>query len=190
MSGLSTYADNAKKYLNAHKNVKSWLSTIGIVFAAMVAMWIVMSCFIFCSVVQSGSMENTLFKGDYVIAPRVHPLSMVAPKRGDVVFFKWRSDSFHVYVKRIIGMPGDRVIISGNNIMVNDKVLHESYVKGVMKSKGSSIWHVPAGKYFVLGDNRNNSADSRFAKDVYVDFNNILACRGVDFSMKGVRFLE
>lgn len=190
MNSLNAYVDNAKNYLNTHKAVKSWLSTVGIVVAAMVAMWVVMSCFIFCSVVQSGSMENTLFKGDYVIAPRVHPLSMVAPKRGDVVFFKWRSDPFHVYVKRIIGMPGDRVIISGNNVMVNDKVLKEPYVKGVMKPKGSSIWHVPAGKYFVLGDNRNNSADSRFATDVYVDFNNILACRGVDFSMKGVKLLE
>jgi signal peptidase I len=82
------------------------------------------------------------------------------PKRGDTVVFKYPLNPSEDYVKRIIGLPGDKVEVRGGLVYVNDKALTEPYIKEApLANYGPRV--VPPDSFFVMGDNRNNSSDSR-----------------------------
>ncbi len=110
--------------------------------------------------IESESMKNTLFPGDRVV---VNKLSywMDPPQRGDIVVFDPPFDSSAPYIKRVIGLPGDEVSISTDGVTVNGVPLIESYVQSDMFVYGSDTWIVTEDKFFMLGDNRDNSSDSR-----------------------------
>jgi signal peptidase I len=82
------------------------------------------------------------------------------PKRGDVVVFQSPTDPDRDFIKRIIGLPGDKVEIRDGVVYVNDEPLTESYTQGVTNCP-CGPWEVPEDHYFVLGDHRSNSSDSR-----------------------------
>ena len=82
------------------------------------------------------------------------------PERGDVIVFRYPRDPSRDFIKRIIGVPGDSVSISDGVVSVNGKVLDESYINGGANSEMEALV-VPEGSYFVMGDNRPNSSDSR-----------------------------
>lgn len=118
--------------------------------------------------IPSSSMENTLMVGDRVMGFRLAYL-FSEPKRGDIVMFDFPDDESLLYVKRIIGLPGETVTIEDGKVYINGskKPLEEDYVKEVpVGSYGT--FEVPEGHYFMLGDNRNVSADSRKWKNKYV----------------------
>lgn len=123
--------------------------------------------------IPSGSMENTIMPGDRVITTRLSPRP-IALRRGDIVVFKdpanWLANEGATHnsdrlIKRLIGLPGDTVECAGNGapIVINGVPIDESaYLKpGVEPSRSAFSVTVPAGRLFVLGDNRANSADSR-----------------------------
>jgi signal peptidase I len=83
------------------------------------------------------------------------------PDRGDVVVFESLSRSDRDFIKRIIGLPGDEVEIHDGLVYINDEPLDEPYIRGTTTCSGKCSWVVPEDHYFVLGDNRNNSSDSR-----------------------------
>jgi signal peptidase I len=91
-----------------------------------------------------------------------------APKRGDVVVFRSPVPPHRYFIKRIIGIPGDTVQIDGvsGRVYVNGRPLEEPYVQGKTRcsfsGNGCGPWVIPPGHYFVLGDNRENSTDSRY----------------------------
>lgn len=126
------------------------------------------------AVIPSGSMENTLQIEDRVFGLRLAYL-FSEPERGDVVMFDYPDDESVLYVKRVIGLPGETVeIIDGKVYIWNDETgedktqLTESYVKETpVGSYGP--YHVPEGSYFMLGDNRNSSWDSRKWENKYVE---------------------
>jgi signal peptidase I len=93
-------------------------------------------------------------------------------KRGDIVVFKYPKDPSKVYIKRLIGLPGDIVEIRGEEVWVNGSKLSEPYVDARMnwshRSQPSVV--VPAHSYYVLGDNRDNSSDSRIWGSVPEEF--------------------
>ena len=134
--------------------------------------------------IPSGSMMDTLLVGDYILVNKflygpelpftdTHLPGLRAPQRGDIIVFKYPQDEKRDFIKRIIGVPGDTVQVRGNQVFVNGKALDEPYVKA-----GSSRPHlgaqfcgyafgceptvVPPESYFVMGDNRDNSQDSRY----------------------------
>ena len=85
-----------------------------------------------------------------------------AIERGDVVVFRYPRDPSKSYIKRIIGVSGDRVLIEDGRVWVNGKMLHESYVPDEFRDERSfAEYKVPPGAFFVLGDHRNLSSDSR-----------------------------
>ena len=88
------------------------------------------------------------------------------PKRGDIIVFRYPEDENLDYIKRIIALSGDRVRIRGDKVYVNGEFLDESYTRYVEGSyRGDYIYDdvvVPEGHFFVLGDNRDNSRDSRY----------------------------
>jgi signal peptidase I len=108
--------------------------------------------------VDSFSMEPTLFKGDYVVVNKLS-YKIGSPERGDIVVFRYPPSPDEQYIKRVVGLPGDRIHISDGEVFVNDDLLIEPYLGVSTKSGGD--WVVPEDSLFVMGDNRNNSSDSR-----------------------------
>ncbi|MDD4578927.1 MAG: signal peptidase I, partial [Anaerolineaceae bacterium] len=103
------------------------------------------------------SMQPTLKQG-YLLLVNKMAYKLGEPKYGDIIVFHYNGDKQEDYIKRVIGLPGDKVDISGGVVRVNGNALTEPYIMEVPNYSGS--WTVPAGKLFVLGDNRNHSSDS------------------------------
>ena len=108
--------------------------------------------------VDGSSMVPTLTDGQFVMVNRL-AYKFSEPKHGDVVVFHYPRDPQQEYIKRIIGLPGDKVEINNGHVYVNGQQLIEPYIAAAPRSQGE--WTIPAGEIFVLGDNRNNSQDSR-----------------------------
>ncbi|MBN1877806.1 MAG: signal peptidase I [Anaerolineae bacterium] len=108
--------------------------------------------------VQSISMEPTLHEGQYLIVSRVS-YWFHDPERGDIVVLDPPNGQSTIpYIKRIIGLPGDSVEARDGRIWINGVALNEPYISGPPAYKNR--WTIEEGKFFVLGDNRNNSSDS------------------------------
>ena len=108
--------------------------------------------------VDGSSMVPTLNDGQFVMVNRlVYKYS--DPDHGDVVVFHYPRDPEQEYIKRIIGLPGDTVTIDNGHVYLNGQQLNEPYIAASTRTTGE--WQVPGDHLFVLGDNRNNSQDSR-----------------------------
>jgi signal peptidase I len=115
--------------------------------------------------VMGESMKNTLQNNDFLVASkidyRLHP-----PERGDIVVFIPTNSPNQDYIKRIIAVPGDHLRIEHAQVFINGHLLKEDYLPE--KWTWSDTWRngeeqvVPPDEYFVMGDNRNHSTDSRF----------------------------
>lgn len=123
--------------------------------------------------VPSGSMETTIMTGDRVIANRLAYLKS-SPERFDVVVFKYPDDESRNFVKRVIGMPGEVVEIKGGQVYINNSPLDDSSYVNEHPEGDYGPFVVPAFHYFVLGDNRNDSHDSKNWEHPFVDEHKIL----------------
>ncbi len=133
--------------------------------------------------IPSGSMMDTLLIGDYILVnkflygPEIpftdrHLPGLRSPEHGDIIVFKYPNDETRDFIKRIIGVGGDTVQVRDNRVWLNGKLLDEPYVvPGAFRSTpsthcgylyGCEPLAVPPGSYFVMGDNRDNSQDSRY----------------------------
>lgn len=115
------------------------------------------------TVVVGHSMENTLSDGDSLIVDKIS-YRFKDPQRFDIIVFPFEYKEETYYIKRIIGLPGEKVRIDNEGkIYINGEVLEESYGIETIKDPGTAIDEVTLGdgQYFVLGDNRNHSSDSR-----------------------------
>lgn len=112
--------------------------------------------------VSGESMENTLDDGDQLIVDKL-TYRFHDPERFDIIVFPFRYKDNTYYIKRIIGLPGETVQIVDGEIYINDELLEESYGREVMQDAGLAAEPITLGddEYFVLGDNRNYSSDSR-----------------------------
>ena len=112
--------------------------------------------------VSGSSMESTLSHGDNLIVDKI-TYRFASPKRYDIIVFPFRYKENTYYIKRIIGLPGETIQIQDGSIYINGEILSESYGREVMKSSGLAEEPIVLGEdeYFVLGDNRNDSTDSR-----------------------------
>ena len=112
--------------------------------------------------VSGDSMKNTLNDGDHLIVDKI-TYRMREPVRYDIIVFPFRYKENTFYIKRIIGLPGETVQIAGGEIYIDGEILKESYGREVIKDPGIAESPIELGEdeYFVLGDNRNESSDSR-----------------------------
>lgn len=118
--------------------------------------------------VSGESMESTLEDGDNLIVDKIS-YRLGEPKRYDIIVFPFRYDPGTFYIKRIIGLPGETVRIDREGkIYINDQILNEAYGREIIKESMIGIAEMPItlgeDEYFVMGDNRNHSADSRTAE--------------------------
>lgn len=138
------------------------------------AVFIMYSVFIMGNVVPSGSMESTIPTNSYLISLRTDYWNK-SPSRGDIVVLRKDNGEKTLYVKRIVGEPGDTVEIKSGITYINGEVYKEPWLKETPENKNFGPYEVPEGKYFCMGDNRNNSLDSRYWDTPYVSEKNILA---------------
>ncbi len=159
-------------------------------YAEAIAIAIILALVIRTVVVQaftipSGSMMDTLLIGDYILVnkfiygPEIpftdsHLPGLRTPTRGDIIVFKYPQDERRDFIKRVIGTPGDIVQVRGHTVFVNGRALVEPYIKITEPLLPQSQpgycgyayacdpTRVPADSYFVMGDNRDNSQDSRY----------------------------
>lgn len=112
--------------------------------------------------VTSESMEPTLYKGDYLIGTKIFK----DVERGDIVGFRYPVDRNLIIIKRVIGLPGEKVSIKNGKVYIDGSPLEEDYIKYEWtRYKDGYEFEVPDGCYFMMGDNRNWSLDSRFWAD-------------------------
>ena len=223
------------------KNKNSLISNIKSILLAVFIALIIRSFFAEPFNIPSGSMKPNLLVGDFIFVSKwsygfsKHSLPFSIPlipgkifsklpERGEVVVFKTPEDNRTDYIKRVIGLPGDRIQIIGGKIIINDNLIFRkrlndfidtdknSSVKRIRKYKeyffnkeievldlmdqgivdNTMIYIVPEGHFFVMGDNRDNSQDSRFTNVVgYIPIENLIGkAQFIFFSLENSRFLE
>jgi len=111
--------------------------------------------------IPSGSMEPTLTVHDRIIVNKI-VYRFSEPDRGDIVVFKYPRDPSRDFVKRLIGKPGDKVEIKNSRVYVNGSEIPEKYLPAGLKYPNQTFSPVPENQYLMLGDNRENSQDSRY----------------------------
>lgn len=117
-------------------------------------------------IVSGASMEPTFSSGDYLIIDQLS-YRFEKPDRKDVVVFRYPNNPSKFYIKRVIGLPGETIEISDNTVTVfnqdypNGRKLEESYITAARDSEETETYDLDDDEYFVLGDNRQSSADSR-----------------------------
>lgn len=131
------------------------------------AMFVVMYLFLFQPhQVRGNSMYPNLHDNDYLLTDKI-TYQLREPKRGDTIIFRAPKNEEYDYIKRIVGLPGDTVRVNDGKIYVNDELLTEDYLSSDSFTYGGRFWKenqsipVPEDQYFVLGDNRSHSSDSR-----------------------------
>ena len=126
--------------------------------------------------VDGSSMENTLTNGDNLIVDKIS-YRIHDPQRFDIIIFPYQYQENTYYIKRIIGLPGETVYINdAGEIYINGKLLEEDYGLDTIQNPGLASEPITLGEdeYFVMGDNRNNSTDSRFASVGEIKRQNII----------------
>jgi signal peptidase I len=141
-------------------------------FTETLAMTFIVFLFLVTFVVQGykvyGScMEPNLRTGERLLGNKF-VYRFEHPSRGDIVIFKYPADPRKTFIKRIVGLPGDTVQIDSGKVFINGEQLREGYVKNLAHGDFSPET-IPSGYVFVLGDNRDESNDSRYWGDLPLD---------------------
>lgn len=111
--------------------------------------------------VEGPSMQPGLHTDEYVLVNKVAYLFQ-APGRGDIIVFHYPHDTTQDFIKRIVGLPGDTVKTDQTHVWVDGVLLKEPYIQEAINPNPPTSWKVPPDDYFVLGDNRRVSDDSRY----------------------------
>jgi signal peptidase I len=156
-------AEPAASFRSTLWSAATWLRDL--VFSVLIA--VVLIVFIYQPVkVEGTSMMPTLTDQERIFINKfTYRFGLGGIERGDTVVFWYPQDPSKSYIKRVIGTPGDRIRVEGGQVYVNGQALAESYVPS--ENRDYTSWRdgqeqvVPDGRYFVLGDHRNQSSDSR-----------------------------
>ena len=159
-----------EKKTSAKAEVLSWIKVIisAIIIALFVDFVIIAN-----AVVPTGSMESTIPAGSRIMGLRLY-YNFNEPERGDIVIFKYPDDEKVDYLKRIIGLPGETVEIVSGKVYIDGELLDEPYLDEE-PTGDFGPYQVPEDSYFMLGDNRAVSKDSRYWTNTYVHRDKIIA---------------
>lgn len=126
-------------------------------------------CLIFSTIivfiyVDGSSMEPTIHNKDVLLVNKLS-YKFNSAKSGDIIIFPYKGLQQKTYIKRVVAVPGDKIDFVDNKIYINDECLEEKYIYEDMEQMGDIQFPVviPENYYFVMGDNRNHSADSRYS---------------------------
>ena len=155
--------EKKKEDKNWKKEIIGWIKSIAFAFAIY---FIATNTLIANAVVPTGSMENTIMTGSRIIINRLAYLAE-EPERGDVISFWFPDNEEENYLKRIIALPGETIEGKDGKIYINGEELEEDYIKEV-SYVDFGPYTVPQESYFVMGDNRKTSKDSRYWVNKFV----------------------
>lgn len=159
--------DNVKKQI---KEILAWILTIAL---AIVAAKAINKYVIIKAEVPTGSMENTIQVDDCILGLQLAYI-FSEPERGDILIFPWPDNPEVTYVKRVIGLPGETVEIKEGYVYIDGEPIEEPYLKEEMYGEFGP-YVVPEGCYFMMGDNRNSSQDSRRWTNTFLKEEDIMA---------------
>lgn len=110
--------------------------------------------------VKGASMEPSFFDHEYLVIDEIS-YRFKEPVRGDIIVFRYPRDPKQYFIKRIVGLPGETVQITGNQVFINGERVEEEYLAEGEQTRGEIVVTLQTDEYFVLGDNRSFSLDSR-----------------------------
>ncbi|MDR7865423.1 MAG: signal peptidase I [Sporomusaceae bacterium] len=155
------------------EEIKDWVISILI---AVVLAFFIRYFIVELYMVEGPSMRPTLVNGERLVVNKFL-YRFKTPERGEIVVFRYPRDPSRDFIKRVIGVPGDTIEIKEGRVFLNGQLQNETYI--LEKTRGSfAMVTVPAGHIFVMGDNRNNSEDSRF-RDVGFVSNELIKGKAV-----------
>ncbi len=166
-----------KTIKNLWKFATSWFGWMVNIAVLLGFVYIVMNYVIINAEIPSDSMNPALQTGDKIIGNRL-VYALERPERGDIAIFQHPDNPSELYIMRIIGLPGETITISSGKIYINDAAepLDESYLaEEWIEMNDGLTYEVPEDSYFMMGDNRNVSFDSRYWENKYVHKENLIA---------------
>lgn len=138
-------------------DLAKWLVLIVIVLILVNSFWV--SIF----VVDGASMEPNLHDGEVVVMSKSFLRGGQKPDRGDEVVVQYPGDPAQKrYVKRVIGLPSETLQLTNGHVYINNKLLREAYISSDISTVPDGKWQLATEQYFLMGDNRDNSNDSRY----------------------------
>ena len=148
------------------EEVKDW--AISIIVAIALA-FLIRTFIVELYIVDGPSMRPTLENHERLVVNKFI-YNFHEPERGDVLVFRYPRDPSRDFIKRVIALPGDTIEIKDGQVFVNDQLQNETYILEKTRTEYPKA-KIPEGTIFVMGDNRNNSEDSRFSDVGFVPFN-------------------
>lgn len=159
--------------------LKESLDTLKLIIIALILGYVINNCIIANAQVPTESMETTVMTGDRIIINRLAYL-VEKPQRGDIVSFIYPDDGKTFYLKRIMGLPGETIEGKNGSIYINGELLKDNYTDEIIDDDFGP-YTIPAGSYFMMGDNRNNSFDSRYWENKFVKLEDIMGKAEVSY---------
>ena len=163
----------SKQYIGPSILEELW-EYIKMIIFVVVVVFIVNNVLLINAKIPSESMEDTIMTGDRIFGNRLAYINK-DPQRFDIVIFKYPDDETQLFIKRVIGLPGETVEIRDGKVYIDgsETPLDDSFTPEPPQGNwGPEV--VPEGSYFILGDNRNRSKDSRFWTNTFVKKEKIL----------------
>lgn len=145
--------------LSSNNRQKGWKKFLWLAGSLIIVLALIRIAMVKPYEIDSNSMEPTLMPGDRVLVNKI-AYKFWAPNRGDVIVFQYPKDPERVFIKRVIGLEGERVEIQNNKVLINGRPLDEPYLNERQIAPFAART-IPTGQILVLGDNRNKSKDSR-----------------------------
>lgn len=146
---------------------KEWIIPVITIFILTI---LVTRFLLFSVYIPSSSMVPTINVGDKLIVRKIYKTDNI--KRGDILVF-YSDELQETLIKRVIGLPGDHIVIKNGIVTINGEVIKEDYVKNSDNNEDELSYDVPENKFFFLGDNRPVSKDSRRWINPYIDEDDI-----------------
>lgn len=165
---IETKKDNNKKYIDRDK-IKEWLKEAASYIIFFIIVILILTKVLLVGSVASGSMEPTLRVGNKILINGL-AYTLSEPKRGDIILFDFAiGEEDYKLTKRVIGLPGEKVSFKSGDVYIDDELLREDYLDEDVDTLSILTFVVPEDSYFVMGDNREDSLDSRFWVNPYVE---------------------
>ena len=175
MQNMNKRAENNKKEPAGTSFAREVLEWVAVILISAALAFALDKFIIVNARIPSASMEPTILTGDRLIGNRLAYINE-DPQRGDIVIFLFPDNEREYFIKRVIGLPGETVTIKAGKVYINDSTepLDESAYLVTNPVGDFGPYIVPEGAYFMMGDNRNNSMDSRYWNHPYVYKDKIL----------------
>ncbi|KPV42990.1 hypothetical protein AN477_14815 [Alicyclobacillus ferrooxydans] len=146
-----------------------WPVGLGVLAARILSTWVIGFAY-----VPSASMVPAIQNPGHILLDHL-ATEWMPIYEGEVVVFHWPDNPTQIFVKRVIGLPGDTIVVKNGHVYRNGQELQEPYLHGLYTAGNYGPYHVPPGHYFMMGDNRNISDDSRDWVHKYVPRSFIIA---------------